>query len=84
MLLTSIKVFAIILYKIREDAIAAFDIVNNLDNAYFQSWLWKARSEEALEKIDDAIVSIKKAIEIDPESESAKEDLQRLEQKKQQ
>ena len=52
-----------------------------MDNSYFQSWLWKGRSEEALEKTEDAIASYKKALEIDPSSTSAKEDLERLEQK---
>ncbi len=64
-----------------EDAINVFNTVNGIDNSYFQSWLWKARSEEALNKIDDAKASYKRALEIDPGNKSAQDDLNRLEQK---
>ncbi len=49
-----IKDFATIHFRKYQDALNAFNTANSIDNSYVQSWLWKARSEVALEKFDDA------------------------------
>lgn len=64
-----------------DDALKAFDLANTIDNSYVPSWLWKARSEVALNKLDEARLSYQRVLGLDPENQSAKEDLAILDRK---
>jgi len=64
-----------------EDALNSFDYANSIDNSYVPSWLWKARAEVALNKLDEARLSYNKVLELDPQNQSAKEDLAILDKK---
>ncbi len=64
-----------------EDALMSFDYANSIDNSYVPSWLWKARSEVALNKLDEARLSYNRVLELDPQNQSAKEDLAILDKK---
>ena len=59
----------------------SFDYANSIDNSYVPSWLWKARSEVALNKLDEARLSYNRVLELDPQNQSAKEDLAILDKK---
>ncbi len=64
-----------------EDALKSFDYANSIDNSYVPSWLWKARAEVALNKLDEARLSYNRVLELDPQNQSAKEDLAILDKK---